>query len=188
MPINKRKVLWVLVFILLFSGGIAGGFFYFAENFGNKPKGEMITEPQKQAEDSSFIRVYFPSEGRLIMEERRVKKLGSVTISAEEIVEEFLKGPSIKGKSDVPPGTKVLGVYFGTDGILYVDLSDEFRRNFHGDALSEFLLLKGLYESIISNITGVDDVKVLIEGKVMESIGGHLFILYPLKNTLTEVR
>ena len=188
MPVNKRRILWVLVFILLFSGGIAGGFFYFAGNFGNKPKGETIPEPQKQADDSSIIRVYFPSEGRLIMEERRVKRLGSVTVSAEEIVEEFLKGPSNRGKSDVPSGTRVLGLYFGTDGILYLDLSDEFRRNFHGDALSEFLLLKGLYESIISNVTGVDDVKILIEGKEMESIGGHLFILYPLKNTLTEVR
>jgi spore germination protein GerM len=188
MPINKRRILWVLVFVLLFSGGIAGGFFYFAENFGNKPKGEAITGPQEQADDSSFIRVYFPSEGRLIIEERKVKRLGSVTVSAEEIVEAFLSGPSNRGKSDIPPGTKVLGLYFGTDGILYVDLSDEFRRNFHGDALSEFLLLKGLYESIISNVMGVDDVKILIEGKEMESIGGHLYALYPLKTTLTEVR
>jgi spore germination protein GerM len=188
MPANRRRILWVLVLVLLFSGGIAGGFFYFAGNFGNKPKGETIAETHKQAEDSSFIRVYFPSEGRLIIEERRVKRLGSVTVSAEEIVEEFLKGPSPGGKSDVPPDTKVLGLYFGNDGILYVDLSDEFRRNFHGDALSEFLLLKGLYESIISNVTGIDDVKILIEGKEMESMGGHLFVLYPLKNTLAEVR
>ena len=188
MLLSKRRILWGLVFILLFSGGIAGGFFYFSENFGSKPKGEAVPESQKQAEDSSFVRVYFPSEGRLIMEERRVKRLGSVTISAEEIVKEFLKGPSNRGKSDVPPDAKILGLYFGTDGILYVDFSDEFRRNFHGDALSEFLLLKGLYESIISNVAGVDDVKILVEGKEMESIGGHLFILYPLKNSLTEVR
>lgn len=148
----------------------------------------MITEFPKEADDSSFVKVYFPSEGRLIMEERKVKRMGSVTVSAEEIVEEFLKGPLHREKSEVPHGAKVLGLYFGTDGILYVDLSDEFRRNFHGDALSEFLLLKGLYESIISNVAGIDDVKILIEGKEMESIGGHLFALYPLKNTLTEVR
>lgn len=188
MPIHRRRILWVSVFVLLFSGGIAGGYFYFAGTFGNTQKGEIMAEPQKQADDSSFVKVYFPSEGRLIMEERKVKRLGSVTVSAEEIVEEFLKGPSQRGKSDVPPGTKVLGLYFGTDGILYVDLSDEFRRNFHGDALSEFLLLKGLYESIISNVNGVGDVKILIEGKEMESVGGHLLILYPLKNTLAEVR
>ena len=188
MPINKRKILWVLVFILLFSGGIGGGFFYFAEHFGGKQKGETLPESQRHDDDSSFVKVYFPSEGRLIMEERRVKRLGSVTVSAGEIVEEFLKGPSQRERSDVPPGTKVLGIYFGTDGIVYVDLSDEFRRNFHGDVLSELLLLKGLYESIISNVTGVDDVKILIEGKEMESIGGHLYSLYPLKTALTEVR
>jgi spore germination protein GerM len=188
MPINKRRILWVSVFTLLFSGGIAGGFFYFSMKFGNEPTGEATLKSIKQIDDSSFVKVYYPSEGRLIMEERRVRRLGSVTVSAEEIMEEFLKGPLHRGKSDIPPGSRVLGVYFGTDGILYVDLSDEFRRNFHGDALAEFLLLKGLYESIISNITGVDDVKILIEGKEIESIGGHLFALYPLKNALTEVR
>jgi hypothetical protein len=78
----------------------------------------------------------------------------------------------------------LLSVYYASDGILYVDVSDEFRRNFQGDALNEFLLLKGLYDSIITNVTGVQDVKVIVEGKEIESIGGHFFALYPLKNML----
>ena len=86
----------------------------------------------------------------------------------------------------IPPGVKVLGLYQGSDGILYVDFSDELRRNFQGDAAAEFLLLRGLYESIISNVKGVDDVKVLIEGKEIESIGGHVLALYPLKATVGE--
>lgn len=188
MRINKKRILWVLVFILLFSGGIVGGYLYFSKNFGLKQTTTTTPQAEKQVEDFSFIRVYYPSEDRLIMEERRVRRQASIAAIAGAIVEEFLKGPSNMGKSDVPVGTKLLGIYSGSDGILYVDLSDEFRRNFQGDALTEFLLLKGLYESIISNVTGIDDVKVIIEGKEMESIGGHLLALYPLKNTLTEVR
>jgi spore germination protein GerM len=107
---------------------------------------------------------------------------------AEEIVKEFLRGPSQMNRSGIPVATKLLGIYPGNDGILYVDLSDEFRRNFQGDAIGEFLLLKGLYDSILSNVTGVDDVKIVIEGKEIESIGGHLFALYPLKNTLSEAK
>jgi spore germination protein GerM len=188
MPPSKRKILWIVVFILLFLGGIAGGFFYFSRHFGSQQTPETVPQAEKQGEDASFVRVYYPSEGRLIMEERRVKRQVSVSSIAEEIMGEFLRGPSTTGKSSVPQGTKLLGVYYGNDGILYVDLSDEFRRNFQGDALAEFLLLKGLYDSIISNVTGVDDVKVLIEGKEIESIGGHFLALYPLKNMLTEVK
>jgi spore germination protein GerM len=185
---NKKRILWVLVFVLLFLGGIAGGFLYFSRSFGQKPIAATALPEEKQGEDFSFIRVYYPSEGRLVMEERRVKRPGSLSAMAEETVKEFLRGPSALTKSDVPTGTKLLGTYSGSDGILYVDLSDEFRRNFQGDALTEFLLLKGLYDSIISNVTGIDDVKVVIEGKELESIGGHLFALYPLKNGLIEAK
>lgn len=191
MQINKKRILWVLVFILLFSSGIAGGFIYFSKSFGIKQPTEATPQAEKQEGDSSFVRVYYPSEGRLIMEERRVKRQESITAIAGAIIEEFLRGPANTtntGKTDIPMGTKLLGIYSGSDGILYVDLSDEFRRNFQGDVLTEFLLLKGIYESIISNVTGIDDVKVIIEGREIESIGGHLPALYPLKNTLTEVK
>jgi spore germination protein GerM len=188
MPVSRKRIMWVLVFALLFMGGIAGGFFYFSRNFGVKQAAEPVLQAAKQGEDTSFVRVYYPSEGRLVMEERKVKRQVAITAIAEEIVSEFLKGPSTVAKSAVPPGTKLLAVYYGSDGILYVDFSDEFRRNFQGDALNEFLLLKGLYDSIISNVTGVDDVKVIVEGKEIESIGGHFFALYPLKNMLAEVK
>lgn len=188
MQVNKRSILWILVFVLLFLGGIAGGFFYLAKGLRPVRMTAAVPQGERQDEDSSFVRVYYPSEDRLVMEERRVKRQVSLPAITEEIVKEFLKGPSAVPKSSVPPGTKLLGIYVGSDGILYVDLSDEFRRNFQGDTLTEFLLLKGLYDSIISNVTGVDDVKILIEGKEIESIGGHLFELYPLKGLLSEAR
>ncbi len=188
MQTNKKRILWVLVSLLLFLGGIAGGFIYFSKSFGPRHIPQTTLQPSQEGDDFSFIRVYYPSDERLIMEERRVKRQVSLVAIAEATVEEFLKGPSNRGKSDIPIGTKLLGVYSGSDKILYLDFSDEFRRNFQGDALTEFLLLKGLYDSIISNVTDVDDVKVIIEGKETESIGGHLFVLYPLKNTLAEAK
>jgi spore germination protein GerM len=187
MQLSRKKVLWILVFLLLFSGGIGGGYFYFSKKSVQTQSGAETPQADIQSQDFSSVRVYYPAEGRLMMEERRVKRQASVVASAEAIAEEYLKGPA-RGKSDVPQGAKLLGAYIGSDGVLYVDLSDEFRRNFQGDALTEYLVLKGLYESIISNVGGMDDVKVIIEGKEIESIGGHLFAMYPLKNTLTEVK
>lgn len=189
MQTSRRRILWILIFVLLFLGGIAGGFFYFSRNFGHRQVAETVPPQEKnQGEDTSFIRVYYPSEGRLVMEERKVKRQVYVSAIAAEALGEFLRGPSDTAKSAVPPGTKLLGVYQGSDGILYIDLSDEFRRNFQGDALHEFLLLKGLYDSVISNVIGVDDVKIIVEGKEIESIGGHFYALYPLKNMLAEVK
>jgi spore germination protein GerM len=184
MPISKKGVLWIVVFCILFLGGIAGGFFYFSRNSGFRQLVEIAPHEVKQEEDASFMKVYYPFDGRLVMEERKVRRQVAITAIAEEIINEFLKGPSSTARSAVPPGAKLLSVYYASDGILYVDVSDEFRRNFQGDALNEFLLLKGLYDSIITNVTGVQDVKVIVEGKEIESIGGHFLALYPLKNML----
>jgi hypothetical protein len=78
----------------------------------------------------------------------------------------------------------LLGLYKDASQVLYADLSDELRRNFQGDALDEYLLLKGIYETIISNLRDVQDVKILIEGKEAETLGGHLYLKFPLKNTV----
>jgi len=182
MGAGKNRAYWLVILILLFAAGITGGYLYFSQRFA-PPQAFKAEQPvEEQAGNYLMVRVYFPSEGRLVMEERRVKR-SDATIS-EAAVEEFLRGMLRKGKSDVPAGTKLLGLYRGSDGILYVDLSDEFRRNFQGSAMTEFLLLKGLYETVISNSQGLDDVKILIEGKEIESIGGHIYALFPLKEGL----
>ena len=68
---------------------------------------------------------------------------------------------------------KILGIYRDQNQILYIDLSDELRRNFQGDALDEYLLLKGMYETLVSNVQDFQDLKVLVEGKEIETLGGH---------------
>lgn len=184
MQANKKTLLWITVFLFLFGSGIAGGYIYFSKKTVTRQSAETVPPAVTQGGDFSFVRVYYPSEDRLIIEERKIERQSNVASVAEATVGEFLKGPSNLKKSEVPADTKILRVFIGTDGVLYVDLSDEFRRNFQGDALSEFLLLKGLYESIISNVHGVNDVKVIIEGKEIDSIGGHMLALYPLKDIL----
>lgn len=188
MRINRPKLVWIGIFLLLFIAGLTAGYFYFmARQRGHVHEVVKKKEETPQDPDLSTIRVYYPLKDRLVMEERRVRRQPSTAAMAGSVIEEFLKGPSIEQDSLVPEGVRLLSTFVGKDGILYVDLSDEMRRNFQGDAYAELLLLKGLYESVISNIAGIEDIKVLIEGKEIESLGGHISILYPLKNTVTLI-
>lgn len=190
MQTNKRNILLLVSFLVLFGAGIAGGYLYFSGRVVHRQTAETAPQPEERYDDFSTVRVYYPSSGSLVMEERKVARQFSVVLVAEAAVKEFLKGPSGRtnagdaGKSEVPAGSRLLGVYPGSDKMLYVNLSDEFRRNFQGDALKEFMLLKGLYESIISNVQGIEDIKIVIEGKEIESLGGHVLILYPLKGVV----
>lgn len=187
MQISKASLIWLGIFLLLFISGMIGGYLYFL----GKGKGPLVNELRKEGDiqdaEITIIRVYYPLKDRLFIEERRVKREASTVAMAGSIIEEFFKGPSTREGALIPQGVRLLNLYKGKDGILYIDLSDEVRRNFQGDAYGELLLLKGLYESIISNLAGIEDLKVLVEGKEIESLGGHISILYPLKNTVTAV-
>jgi hypothetical protein len=129
-----------------------------------------------------MVRISHPREGKLEMTERKLPKRTKNIAVAEAVIEEFFRG-AING-SPIPKDVKLLGLYRDMNQILYVDLSDELRRNFQGDAFDEYLVLKGMYESLISNVQDFQDLKVLVEGKEIESLGGHFFLKYPLKNTV----
>jgi len=146
---------------------------------------EERVEPLPQTEDLFTMKIYYPVGNRLQIEERRLHRRTTQIAIAEAIVEEFLKGPVGIRVSDMPKDARLLGIYRDENRILYIDLSDEFRRNFQGDALTEFLLLKGLYESLSSNLAEIEDVKILIEGREIETLGGHLYLSFPLKDMVS---
>jgi len=169
---------------LLFTGSLVGGYFYFLKSSHKQIPEEKVQTPS-QAEDFFTLKIYYPIANQLQIEERRLQRRSTQMAIAEAIVEEFLKGPAGMKSSDMPKDARLLGIYLDENKILYIDLSDELRRNFQGDALTEFLFLKGLYESLITNLGEIEDVKVLIEGGERETLGGHLYLSYPLKDMVS---
>ncbi len=183
---NTKRLLIIILFVFLFIGGLAGGYFYFSRVSSKESQfPEEKAEPLPKMEDIFSLRIYYPIGNRLQMEERRLQRRTTQIAIAEAAVEEFLKGPLGIKMSDIPKDARLLGIYRDENRILYIDLSEEFRRNFQGDALAEFLLLKGLYESVISNLDDIEDIKVIIEGREIETLGGHLYLSYPLKDIVS---
>jgi len=183
----SNRILWISLVILLFIAGVAGSYFFMhnVARSGKQIPALQLQSPFSESEDFTVLRIYQPRNGRLEMTEKKSpKRISSVAI-AEDVVEEFFNQPLAEGVSGIPLSVKLLGLYKDEAQMLYIDLSDEVRRNFQGDALSEYLLLKGLYESLVSNIPDFQDVKILVEGRELETLGGHLYLKYPLKNMLT---
>lgn len=183
--VNFKKGAVVISLISLFIIGVAGGYLYFSRVISKEKTASEGNAGLQEAEDLFSLRLYYPVDNHLQIEERRLPKRTGQMAMAEVTIYEYFKGPAGTPASNIPKDVKLLGLYKGGDRILYVDLSDELRRNFQGDAITEFFLLKGLYESIISNVEDVQDVKVLIEGKEAETLGGHLYLLYPMKDMVS---
>jgi spore germination protein GerM len=183
---NSKKI-WVLLVVILFLAGASGGYFLFRK-FALKekllPSASVQENVPAGAEEFTALRLYYPIDNRLELIEKKVPRRTKQMTLADAVIEEYFKGPGNGKSSQVPQNVKLLGLYRDSAQMLYLDLSDELRRNFQGDALTEFLLLKGVYESLISNLQDVQDIKILIEGKEAETLGGHLYLKFPLKNTV----
>jgi hypothetical protein len=181
----KTKVIWIFLIIIFFIAGAAGSYFLmkYLAPAGIHQASEEQELHSTESQDLITVRLLLPKNQKLEMTERKFKKRMKSTAFAEAVVEEFFKEAG--NTYAIPQQVKLLGIYRDINQILYIDFSDELRRNFQGDALDEYLLLKGLYESLVSNVQDFQDLKVLVEGKEIETLGGHLLLKYPLKSLVT---
>lgn len=187
---NKRNLLIALLLLLIaaLSGWLFTRYYHAPSGKNDSPLIEMKDnipyDYQDQTtkisgEDLIIVKIFYPSTDGVISEEKTVQnKLLPVAV-ADVIIEEYLK----RLKESVKD-VKLLGVYRDRNNVFYIDFSDEIKRNFSGDARQEYYLLKSLFDTVATNITQTEDVRVLIEGKEVESIGGHFLIFYGLKRTL----
>ena len=189
-PGVTRKMTWkkkiAIVLIILILAGLAGWLtsrYFFA---GEKPlvedaarQGRQDFEMPPAAEIKVPVTLYYPGDTGLIKEEKTLAGSSVPVKLAESILQEYFKGFKSNMKNTV-----VRGVYEDRNKMMYVDLSDEFRRNASGDARYEYYLLKSLYQTLVTNISGVGDVKLLIEGREIESVGGHMLTRVPLKESV----
>lgn len=180
---------WIPILIVVCLAAGAGGYFLFNRYLQSqkRPVTAAVAVPAEnpQEEDLFNLRMFYPVGDRLEMIEKVLPRRTKESAIIEAVIDEYFKGPGEGLTSCIPQNVKLLGLYQGADQILYVDLSDELRRNFQGDALQEYLLLRGLYESLISNVEDISDIKVLVGGREIESLGGHVYLKYTLKDAVS---
>lgn len=187
---NKRNVL-ISVGILLvaaLAGWLAARYYFIPSEKTDSPLIELKDAKSKTGEalESSIestitVMIFLPLEDAFIVEERIIQNKTLAVEIAEAVLTEYIKG--LKEGFD---NTKLNGVYKDRNNIIYIDLSDEFRRGFSGDARQEYALLKSLFETVTKNVPEIEDVRLLIDGREIESIGGHFYTLYGLKETFAD--
>ncbi|KJR42867.1 spore germination protein [Candidatus Magnetoovum chiemensis] len=163
-------------------------YFYFFQGKNlniDKETGKEPDEIENVIQDYTVVNVAFPSGTDVQLSSIKVARTFDTLSILEAALNEFINFKGIVSENYLPEKTSLLGVYFGIDKILYLDLSGEFRKNFKGDALDEFIILKALYKTITSNVD-VEDVKILLDSKETESFGGHFYIKYPIRRLVSQ--
>jgi hypothetical protein len=90
--------------------------------------------------------------------------------------------------SPVPAGTKLRALFVTPKGDAYVDLSGELADAHPGGSLNELLTVYALVDVLTVNLPAISAVQVLIDGKEVETLAGHVDLRRPLAQNLRWVQ
>jgi hypothetical protein len=100
---------------------------------------------------------------------------------ARRIIEAQIAPPPAPHVSAIPPGTKLRTVFFTKAGDIYVDLSAELQTNHPGGTMNETLTVYALVSALTSNLPAVTGVQILVDGKEVDTLAGHLDLRRPIE-------
>lgn len=96
------------------------------------------------------------------------------------ILEAQLAAPPDGRVSAIPAGVTLRGVYFTPRGNAYVDLSREIMSGHPGGSTNETLTVYTLVLALTANIRDVTAVQILVDGRQVDSLAGHIDLRQPL--------
>ena len=126
------------------------------------------------------IKVYYPDDNgmKLVAETRTVETTqdGKYKVAMESL----LSGTKAKGVVTIIPKKTKLKSVAVKDGIATVDFSEDLVKNFAGGSTGEEMLV-GSIVNTLTEFPEVKSVQILLEGKKVDSLAGHLDTSKPLK-------
>lgn len=90
--------------------------------------------------------------------------------------------------SAIPPGTTVRALFITEGGEAFVDLSADVMAHHSGGSTDEMLTVYTLVNAITENLPAVTAVQLLVDGKEVDSLTGHVDLRTPLAKNLTWVQ
>jgi spore germination protein GerM len=100
---------------------------------------------------------------------------------AKRIVEAQLAPPPADAVSAMPPGTSLRALYLLSGGQAYVDLSREASTAHSGGTLNEILTVYTIVEALTTNLPAITSVHLLVDGREVETLAGHVDLRRPLR-------
>jgi spore germination protein GerM len=90
--------------------------------------------------------------------------------------------------SAIPPGTTLRAVFITKAGDAYVDLSREARAAHPGGTVDELLTVYTIVNALTVNLPAVTAVQLLVDGKAVDTLSGHVDLRRPLAKNLSWVQ
>lgn len=162
---------------------------------GHRTTGGLGTGLPKSAVSSknlveTTVQFYFADRdtGMLIAEQRTFSHPEIPVEFARMIVAGLISGPEQGGVATLPSETSLRAFYLMKDGTAVADFTKEMKEKHPGGARTEYLTVMSLTQSLTINIPDIKRVKILIDGKEVETLAGHIDLSQPFTPDMALVR
>jgi len=132
---------------------------------------------------------YASSDGRSLVPVRREVPLASTVVDqGRQILTVQLQEAPQPYVQVIPEGTTLRAFYVTDRGDAFVDLSGEIVSAHPGGSLNELLTVYAIVNAVVANLPAVQRVQLLVEGREVDTIAGHVDVRRPLERDDTLVR
>src|SRR5262245_29144039 len=159
------------------------------------PRRAAETAPPAAAENTTATAhitatlFYMAPDGRTLAPVRREVPLATLAeaLGAQILNELFAPAPP-PYVSVIPKGTTLRAFYITNRGDAFVDLSPEVSTAHPGGTLAELLTVYAIVNAVTANLPSVQRVQILVDGKEVDTIAGHVDVRRPLARDASLVK
>jgi spore germination protein GerM len=152
---------------------------------------DPIDTPAQQTESAPAPAVprvkatlYFASADglALVPVEQEIPLAQGTVAQARAVVEAQLAAtPPDSLASTIPEGTTLRGVYVSSRNEAFVDLDATVRTKHPGGSMNELFTVYTIVNAITTNLPDVEQVQLLIDGREVDTLAGHVDLRRPLR-------
>ncbi|MGV8059455.1 MAG: GerMN domain-containing protein [Smithellaceae bacterium] len=171
---KKKKSTRVLYFALTLGGISVVLVFFFVILFNAVfPPVDMDALKKKE---KHLVVIYFsdPQERFLMPEKRYVFVENDSAQQAREITKALLDGSKTGLINTFPTGAGLRDVKVDNEGTAFINFNKNLTKLHPGGATAEMATIYSLTNSVTENVSSIKKVKILLEGKELPSIKGHI--------------
>lgn len=129
-----------------------------------------------------------PQGDSLIAVRREVPLAEGIVAQGRQIMIAQLEPAPAPHVSVIPKGTTLRAFYVTERGDAFVDLSGEISSAHPGGSMTEMLTVHAIVNAVTANLPAVERVQILVDGREVDTLAGHIDVRRPLGRDTSLVR
>ena len=149
--------------------------------------GAAGTAPSSAVRKITATLFYVSEDGMSLVQAQREVPFGATVAEQARAIIEAQIAAAAPLVSAIPPETKLREVFVTERGDAFVDLSGDITARHPGGSLDEIFTVYSIVNALTVNLPAITRVQILVDGKEVDTLAGHVDLRHPLVKSLEWV-